>query len=145
MFLSTSIVSPPILTAVVQLPAVDLSNESSVAPVYSGIRFDSDGKIYKMSTGGIWQYAGVVWLLSGAASDYWLHRTIVSGTFTNDDGDALQLNTDDLDYWMQNSVNWFTKQGSITFEIADDAIKTTVYATRTYNFSAYHIGEGDPP
>jgi|GEM_PF-6842469 len=143
MFLSTPVggSGSPIL---VQLPAISLSNSSSASIVYSGIRFDNDGKIYKMSAGGTWQYAAD-WLLSGVVADYWLHRTILTGTFTGDDGDALQLNTGDLDYYLQNSVEWFARGGTINFEIADDASKTNVYATHTYAFSAYKEGTGSPP
>lgn len=128
----------------VQLPGISLGNRSLIPTVYSGIRFDDDGQIFIMDANGSWQSSDT-WLLEGAASSYYLHRTIDTGTLSNDDGDARQLNTGDLDYWVSNSVGWFTLTATVTFEIADDGIKSNVYATRTYELIADKIGAGTPP
>ena len=108
-------------------------------------RWDSDGKIYKMSDNGVWQYSGQSWLLSGAAADYYLWRTIVSGVLTNDDGDGNQLDTDDLDYWISNNVDWFEREANVTFSISDDSAGANILASRTYYLSAYKTGTGSPP
>jgi len=143
MFLNTGLVGGGSGVSV-QLPAIVLGNVSTITTVYSGIRFDNDGQIFIMNDTGSWQSEDI-WLLEGAASSYYLHRTINTGILSNDDGDARQLNTGDLDYWISNSVEWFTQTASVTFEIADDGVKTTVYATKTYQIRAYKKGSGTPP
>jgi hypothetical protein len=143
MFLNTGLIRPVAGTPV-QLPGINFNTDGTNNPVYSGVRFDSDGKIYKTDAAGNWQYAAD-WLLDGAASDYYLWRTIESGTFTQDDGDGNQLNTGDLDYYLTNSVDWFFRTGSITFKISDDSAGSNILVTRLYSFSAYHEGTGSPP
>lgn len=131
--------------AAVQLPAVDTSNSGNFPGfVYAGLRFDSDGYIYRMDAAGNWQQDSA-WLLSGAAADYWLHRTITTGTLDNDDGDALQLNTDDLDYWIRESAEWAFRSTVVEFKISSDSAGSSVIATRSYNFAVEVIGTGSPP
>ena len=144
MFLGGGLLSGSVTAAVVQTPAIDLSNQGTNTTVYSGIRWDSDGDIYKLSTSGAWNSAAT-WLLSGAASSYYLFRTVDSGTLDVDDGDGNQLNTGDLDYSIANSVAWFTKTAQVTFSIADDTAGSNVLASRQYSLVAYRIGSGDPP
>ena len=143
MFMSTPLLGEVADPVLVQLPGISLGNTRE-GVCYSGIRFDNDGNIYKMDAAGNWQYAAA-WLLSGAAGDYYLHRTINYGTLNTDDGTAVQMNTADIDYWLSYGVPWDGDTASITFEIADDASKTTVYATRTYFLSAFSEGTGVPP
>ena len=130
--------------AAVQLPLINVGNDGTSSPVYSGLRFDSDGNIYRMSATGTWQ-AEATWLLEGAASTYYLFRTVNTGSLTNDDGDGNQLSTDDLDFWISNSVTWFERTCAVTFSISDDTLGSNVIATRQYNFSAELIGSGTPP
>ena len=144
MFLNTGIVGGSAAGAAVQLPAVDTRNTSSSSPVYAGLRFDSDGNIYRMSAAGLWQQVDA-WLLEGSASTYYLFRTIDSGTLNNDDGDGNQLDTDDLDFWISNTTEWFGRSTTVTFNIADDTLGANVIATRSYTFYAFLTGSGEPP
>lgn len=144
MFLGTGIIGDT-LQADVQTPFVDLDNTGvGIATVYSGIRWDSDGGIYRMDPNGNFQYDSD-WLLSGAASTYYLQRTIDDGTLTNDDGDGVQLNTDNLDYWITNSLTWFTRVAKVTFGISTDAPGSNLIASRQYTLSAELQGTGSPP
>ncbi len=144
MFLNTGQVGGAAVGIKVQTPLVVLANVGTSAPVYSGIRWDSDGKIYRMSNVGGWQYTAD-WLLSGAASSYYLWRSIVSGTLDTDDGDGNQLNTGDLDYSLSHSTEWFDRTASVTFSISDDVGGTNILDSRTYDFSAFLLGDGEPP
>lgn len=144
MFLNTGIVGSNANAVAVQLPSLNLININTANPVYSGMRFDSDGKIYVMNAIGQWQSAAT-WLFEGLASAYYLFRTIDSGSLTNDDGDGNQLNTDDLDFYITNAVPWFDRQTSVTFKIADDSGGSNILVSRQYNFSAYRQGTGSPP
>lgn len=145
MFLNTGQVGGAAAAAGVQTPAVSLGNSGTNNPIYSGIRWDSDGKIYRMSPAGSWNYSGEVWLLDGLASDYWLFRTINIGSLSNDDGDGNQLNTDNLDFWVSNAIAWFEREAAVTFSISDDSAGSNIIATRQYNFVAYREGTGSPP
>ena len=82
-------------------------------PVYSGVRFGSDGNMYKLIASGQWQNKGA-WLLNGVNTDYYLFRTINSGVLDNDDGTDNQMNAN-LDFWIFTSD---TYTATITFTIS---------------------------
>lgn len=115
----------------VTLPAIDLSNFLESGKCWSGIRFGSDGTVYRQSATGSWQAAGT-WLFSGNASDYYLSRTIDSGTLNETDAGAgpLQMNSN-RDYNISRSSNG-TKSTTVSFEISSDVSGTPVVASRTY-------------
>lgn len=144
MFLAGSSIIQAAAAAAVMLPGADTDNRGSTGTIYAGLRFDSNGYVYERSTFGTWQNTGA-WLLEGAAADYWLWRTINTGILTTDDGDGNQLNTDDLDYDIQNSVEWFMRTASVTFKISDDSAGSNIIVSKTYAFSAYKLGTGTPP
>lgn len=146
MFLGGGLISQYASPVTVQLPAIVCANTvnppSSIA--YSGLRFDNDGQIYRMSGGGAWN-ATATWLLDGAASSFYLFRTVDTGSLTNDDGDGTQMNTADIDFWVSTTTEWFTKTAKVTFNITSDAGGSNVLATRQYTFSATLNGSGEPP
>lgn len=143
MFLETGHASPGGTAILVQLPEAD-TNNNTTGICYAGLRFDSDGNVYEMSATGNWFPTGA-WLLSGAAADYYLWRTVDLGTLSNDDGDGNQLNTDDLDFWISNSVTWFDRTTTVTFSISDDSAGSNILVSKQYIFVAYSEGTGSPP
>lgn len=125
----------------VQLPAVaSLSNDDTI-PCYAGIRFGSDGRIYRLdAAGSIWQWTGEVWLNDGAASGYYLVRTSTGDTLESDSGSLQQMNAN-LDYTVKATAAGLSniKAGVVAFAISTDASGTPEVATRTYTFAA--LGE----
>ena len=72
-------------------------------------------------------------MLNGSAGDFYVSRTIDSGTLTTDAGAGpLQLNTD-RDY----SINGLNKTTQVSFEISDDVSGSPVRASVTYVFQAF--------
>lgn len=149
MFLGSGVVPIYATPVAVQLPAITFNNTGDVdlgdSIVYSGVRFGSDGNIYKMTKGGAWQGTGKSWLLDGAASGYYLVRTVNTGTLNVDNDGTLQQMNADLDYSISENASWGESQATITFEIADDAGGTNVLATRQYTLRAVLEGTGVPP
>jgi len=149
MFLGSGIIPIYATPVVVQLPALTFSNTARVALgdsiCYSGIRFGSDGNIYKMTKTGAWQGTGSAWLLDGSAASYYLIRSVTSGSLNNDDDGTLQQMNANLDYSLFETLSWSTNTANITFSIADDAGGTNILATRSYGLSAFLQGTGDPP
>jgi hypothetical protein len=144
MFLEAGVARPQSTGPGVQLPTINLYNGGN-GTIYSGIRFDNDGKIYKMSSSGIWQYTAD-WLLSGAVGDYYLATTLDLGTLTNDDGRGpTVMSTANIDYWIASSVPWFERTTKITAKISDDSAGSNVLVARQYTLTAYSIGTGSPP
>lgn len=121
----------------VQLPEYDgFGNVGSESLVYSGIRFGSDGKIYRMTSGGSWQWSGEVWLNDGLASDYYLSRTLVTGfpsaVLESDSGTLQQMNAN-LDYYRSTSSG--LKTVNIDFTISDDPGGTPILVSNSYQLS----------
>ena len=145
MFLGSGLIKGgSVAPAGVTLPDADTNNTTSSGICYAGLRFDNDGYVYERSPTGVWQNTGA-WLLDGAAGDYYLWRTINTGTLTTDDGDGNILSTGDLDFDIQNSTEWFTRRCSITFKISDDAPGANIIVSKTYSYVAYREGTGSPP
>lgn len=144
MFLETAVIKPAADVVLVTLPGADTDTEGSLSTIYAGLRFDSNGSVYERTASGVWVNTGA-WLLDGAASDYYLWRTLDGGTLTQDDGDGNQLNTDDLDYYIATSTPWFRRITIVTFSISDDSGGSNILATRQYTFQAYREGTGTPP
>lgn len=127
----------------VKLPVLEgfWNSSDEFNPVYSGIRFGSDGKIYRMTEIGNWQWTGESWLIDGAASGYYLVRSITSGSaLGTDDGTLQQMNTN-LDYAVSTSL--IRKTTDIEFSIADDSAGTNILVTRTYQLDAERVYDPD--
>lgn len=98
--------------------------------VYSGIRFGSDGKIYRATIAGNWQWTGRSWLLDGAASGYYLVRTVVSGSALASDGGTLQQMNTNLDYYITTVLR--QKRTTLEFKISDDTAGSNILTTNSY-------------
>lgn len=113
--------------------------------VYSGVRFGSDGKIYRAAINGQWQWTGQSWLRDGAASGYYLVRSVVGGSALASDGGTLQVLSTNRDYYITTSLR--EKFTDIEFKISSDVSGTPVLATKTYRLSCERervlLTEGD--
>jgi len=117
----------------VALPSINFANDGTGKVIYSGVRFGSDGNIYRMSEGGTWQ-VWTQWLVKGAASSYYLFRTINSGTLVSDSGTGVQMSTT-RSYYLTSSIE--EKTASIDFTISTSTTGTPVVAgPRLYNLYA---------
>jgi hypothetical protein len=119
-------------------------NDDILSPVYSGIRFGSDGKIYRATAAGNYQWTGESWLISGAASGYYLVRSITSGASLETDGGTLQQMNSNNDYRISTTL--IRKTTDIEFSIASDSTGATILKTRTYRLDAgrdYDPDQGD--
>jgi hypothetical protein len=127
----------------VRLPELEsFWNESDVYnPVYSGIRFGSDGKIYRSTEQGNWQATGASWLITGAASSYYLVRTVTSGSALGTDGGTLQQMNANRDYQISSSLE--RKTTDIEFSISDDSLGSNILVTRTYQLDCERIYDPD--
>ena len=110
--------------------------------VTSGIRFGNDGKIYRQTSAGAWQWTGKVWLLDGSAASYYIVREVTAGypntTLTTDDGTLQQMNTN-LDYTTAVSSAGIEYNKTINFSIADDSLGSNILVSQTYQLSAEKI------
>ena len=121
------------------LPSAILSNTGDPAfgIIYSGIKFDADGDVYRRQVAGGWGRIGT-WLLSGVNTDYSISRIINSGTLTTDAGSGdLQLNTDRI-FDVQNSTPSSTETASILVTLSNwnGGSPDTEYDMQSYLISA---------
>lgn len=121
--------------------AVALSSNSFATSLgsgtcYSGLKIDADGNLYERNAAGGWSRFGT-WLFIGTAANYYVQRTVASGSLTTDAGgpagSGLQLNADRI-YDVQTGFG--EKEAVIKFEIATESAGTTIVATRSYTFFA---------
>ena len=112
----------------VQLLANDFTSQGS-GTVYSGVKFDADGGVYERQPSGAWSRV-YTWLLSGTNSDFYIVRTISSGTLTTDDGAGPLVLSTDRTYDIQASRD---KDTFVNFEIQN--VGTDVLASRSYQFT----------
>ena len=83
--------------------------------IYSGVKFAADGMIYERQAAGGWSSIGT-WLLNGTNSDFYIVRTIDSGTLTTDAGAGPLVLSTDREYDVQQS-SVGTKTTFVSFEI----------------------------
>jgi hypothetical protein len=105
---------------------------------FAGVKFGSDGILYLTNEDG--SYAAYVgeWLVNGTAADFYLSRTVDSGTLNNDDDTIQQMNAD-LEYYITKTGSGFNT-ATVTFSIYDNGSETTqngfpIIATMTFNAS----------
>lgn len=126
--------------AVTQLPVLTLlanvASQGETSTVYSGVRFGADGNIYKLQSSGGYSVVGQ-WLLNGTASDYYVARTVVTGSLVSDSGNDVQLNTDRTYYVTDTTANGSSVQASVSFSITNSGGGTVYSGPRTYSFSAF--------
>lgn len=139
MSLMISLIGQDLADNTVTLPSLAPSVFANVrfgSDCYSGIRFDSDGNIYRLQKEGGFSSVGT-WLQKGAAGSYYIQYTIVSGALDVDAGDGLVMSTDRDYYLIDTTTTGGAVVAEIEFEISTDAPGTTVKAgPQTYNFSA---------
>lgn len=133
----------------IQLPEILTFGNSGVVysgdSVYSGVRFGSDGKIYRSTRVGNWQ-AVDTWLLNGNASSYYLVKEVTAGypdtTLDTDSGTLQQMNAN-LDYRIGVSNAGITYHNTINFSIASDSGGTNILASVVYLLSAKKLLDRD--
>lgn len=106
---------------------------------HSGIRLGSDGVLSTIQANGGFSAISGEWLISGAASGFFVQRTILSGTLESDAGTGfLQLNAN-RDYDNQKSSAG-TKITEVFFEFSSDASGTPIVDTATMTFTSIQGG-----
>jgi len=137
MSLMTLLVSSGAAGNAVTLPTGVIGNAGLDSIVYSGLKFDSDGNLYKRQTGGGWSSLGA-WLLNGSASSFYVGRRVDDGTLTTDAGGTLaaplQLNTDRI-FDVQRSA-FGTKEATTYFELGNQSDGSNVMDSDSYTFTA---------
>ena len=119
----------------VNIPSpVNFSNTSEDATVYSGVKFDDDGDVYRRQAGGGWSRVGT-WLQNGTNSDFYISRTTSDTLDTDAGAGPLQMNSDRIYDVQRSGVG--TDTAEVIFEISNDAGGTPVVAgPTTYTFYA---------
>ena len=124
-------------SAVQFLPNNFFNKKIGGGPVYSGVKFDSDGNIYERNEDGGWSSIGA-WRLSGASSGFYINRVISKGALNTDDGGTaavpLVLSTDRIYSLKRSDVGIDT--ATVNFEISTDNPATVIVASITYSFRA---------
>ena len=126
MSLMFNIIGSNLADDTVRVPAAFFNTLGLDGPSYSGVKFGSDGNMYKHQHAGGWTKVAA-WLLKGTASNYYLQRVIDEGSLTNDAGDGVQLNADRI-YDIVQTIPFQAKTATVTYEISTDAPGTTVKA-----------------
>jgi hypothetical protein len=105
-------------------------------PCTAGIRIDSDGDVYsKSNDGSSWQRVGT-WLLVGPNTNFWVSRTIDSGSLAVDAGAGPLACTADRDYSIANAALGTTKTTLLTIELSNDASGSPIIASVQYEIEA---------
>jgi len=113
-----------------------VSNTVTGGTCHSGVKFGLNGVLSTLQNNGGNSAVTGEWLVVGTASDFYVQRTIVSGTLQVDPGPGfLQLNVDRIYDNQQTSVG--IKVTVVDFEVASDAEGTTIVATATMTFSSF--------
>ncbi len=110
-----------------------ISNVLSGGTCHSGIQLDNDGILYLIqANNGISAVIGE-WNINGAVANFFVQRTIISGTLEIDPGAGfLVLSTDRIYDNQKSSVG--VKTTEVFFEISDDAGGTNIIDTATMTF-----------
>ena len=121
--------------------AVNLTNRSVVnegtnPTVHSGVIFKLEGPLRVLHTvGGSNPVAGE-WLVFGNASDFYIQRTILSGTLEVDDIGAgwQQLGITDFTMDNQSTIPFSFKLTEVFYEISTDVSGIPVIETATHSY-----------
>ncbi len=102
---------------------------------HSGIRVGSDGILYKIQANGGFSAISGEWLPVGIPANFYVQKTILSGTLEVDPGAGfLQCNTN-RDYDNQKSSAG-TKVTEIFLEFSSDVSGVPIVDTATYTFTS---------
>ena len=100
---------------------------------HAGIRLGSFGVLSKIQSDGGFSAISGEWLLSGSAADFFVERTIISGTLQVDPGPGfLQLSVN-RDYDNQK-LTAGVKTTVVSFRVSSDVSGTPVLAAATMTF-----------
>jgi len=126
-------------SAAIVLPSNTFITNNSTGTCYSGLKIGSDGNLYERQAAGGWSRFGT-WLFIGTAANYYVQRTVTSGSLTTDAGgpvgSGLQLNADRI-YDIQ--ISYGEKLATVKFEIATESAGTTIVASNSYSFVASSV------
>lgn len=100
----------------------------------SGVRFGSDGNVYRANQDGVWQYAAT-WLLKGTASNYYIARTVNEGSLDTDAGTDLVLSTN-RDYYITQTMYGAPLTCDVSFSITNSGGGTVYSGPVSYAFFA---------
>jgi len=124
----------------VTFPTTDFANVGDPidGTIFSGVRFSSDGKVYRRTALGAFQSIGA-WLLIGTNTTFFLSRTIDVGTLNTDSGTIQQMNAN-LDYDVQETDPGGQTLATVSFKIYDNNTETTQNGfpvSQAYSFDAF--------
>ena len=113
----------------VRIPSsVDFGTFGTGGTVYSGVKFDSDGSVYRRQANGGWSRVGS-WLYKGSAGSYYLARTINAGSLTTDSGAGPNLPFDGTDYIYDVQQSMLgSATAEVSFQIASHLSGTPIVA-----------------
>jgi len=104
-------------------------------PCSSGIQFGADGILYLIQNNGGTSAVIGEWLANGVASDFYVSRTIDSGTLVVDAGAGpLQLNANRGYQILRSTIG--IDEATITCTLSNDISGLPILATATYDFKA---------
>ena len=113
-----------------------VSNTSVAGTVHSGVRLDSLGQLFTFQAEGGTSAVIGEWLVSGTPADFYVQRTITSGTLEVDPGAGfLQLNTTRSYDNQKASVG--VKTTVVFFEISSDVSGVPIVATATHTYVSH--------
>jgi hypothetical protein len=143
MSLMVSLVGGDSSTNTVVVPEIgahQFQNIGEYPTVYSGVRFGSDGNVYRRQTYGVWSRVAT-WLHKGTASSFHLLRT-TADSLTEDAGSSWLQMDSNRDFDAQHTLAAGYSEADVTFEISNDGGTTTVAGPRVYSFHA-EVEQGD--
>jgi len=107
---------------------------------YARVRFGSDGiEYWTVSSGGAaYSQDKGAWMDTGANTNYWVERTINSGTLQTDSGAGRLAMTVNRDFGcLDTTDNGIAVTANVTFRFYDAASGGNQVGSATYDFSAF--------
>lgn len=121
--------------AAVKLTSRTVANFDPIGPCASGVSFDIDGVLSEIQAGGGLSAIIGEWLLTGAASAFFIQRTIITGTLEEDPGTGF-LAMSSIRRYENNKASDGLKVTEVFFEISSDVSGVPIVATATHVFSS---------
>lgn len=116
-----------------------ISNEQPLVPCHSGVKLGSDGVLSVVNAFGGFNVVAGEWLITGTAANFYVKRTIITGTLETDPGGTfLQLNVDRI--YDNIQVPAGIKETTILLEFSSDVSGVPIVATATYELTSEQSG-----
>ncbi len=113
----------------------NIRNSIGSGTCHSGVSFGSDGVLSKIQANGGFSAISGQWLVTGAASTFFVQRTILSGTLEVDPGTGfLQLNSTRTYDNQKSSAG--EKITEVFFEVSSDVSGVPIVDTATMTFTS---------